>query len=419
MTALAPAPPPGPPDRAAGTGSAVTPGLGDLWRRYRAVALVGAVLVLVALAVSLGARPERSGPLEPESTEPDGASALVNVIGEAGGSVDVERSSEAAADTLGAGDSAVLSATHRLSAGELDRLAATGAHLVVVQPTGPALDALAPGTEVAGNTGDGTREPRCSAPAAEAAGAARTGGETYTGDDPVAACYPGDNGHAVLTAERGNGAPTTVIGTPDPFTNAYLAREGNAALLLNLLRSGGGAAEAERTVWIMPDVPAVGGEKSLTDLLPQQLKSALVPLGAALLLLAFQQGRRLGPLVQERLPVVVRAAETTEGRARLYAGRRARGPAAAALRTATADRIRPRLGLTAQAGPDEVAAAVADRTGGEPERIRTLLYGPRPAPGAPGSAPGGPLRPDGSDIAGDSDLVALADELDRLEEKLQ
>ena len=57
------------------------------------------------------------------------------------------------------------------------------------------------------------------------------------------------------------------------------------------------------------------------------------------------RGRRLGRLVPEPLPVVVRAVETTEGRARMYRRSRAHGRAAATLRAATLARLRDRTGL--------------------------------------------------------------------------
>src|SRR5690606_41722785 len=63
------------------------------------------------------------------------------------------------------------------------------------------------------------------------------------------------------------------------------------------------------------------------------LHAALPILIVVVVLLAWWQGRRLGPLVTEPLPVVVRASETVEGRGRLYRSRRARDRAAEALRT--------------------------------------------------------------------------------------
>ena len=96
------------------------------------------------------------------------------------------------------------------------------------------------------------------------------------------------------------------------------------------------------------------------------------------LLLAMWQGRRLGPLVAEKLPVVVRASETVEGRARLYRSRRARDRAAQALRTATLQRLSPRLGLGPNAAPPSVVAAVAARCTVGEQVVQHTLFGPPP-----------------------------------------
>jgi hypothetical protein len=97
------------------------------------------------------------------------------------------------------------------------------------------------------------------------------------------------------------------------------------------------------------------------------------------LLIALWQGRRIGPLVAEHLPVVVRASETVEGRGRLYRSRRARDRAADALRTAALQRTLPRLGLGTQSPPAAVVQAVAHRLGSDPALIEHWLYGPPPA----------------------------------------
>ena len=57
------------------------------------------------------------------------------------------------------------------------------------------------------------------------------------------------------------------------------------------------------------------------------------------------RGRRLGPLAAEPLPVVVRSAETAEGRARLYQDGRSLDRAAATLRAAALTRLSARLRL--------------------------------------------------------------------------
>ena len=88
---------------------------------------------------------------------------------------------------------------------------------------------------------------------------------------------------------------------------------------------------------------------------------------------AFWRGRRLGPLVVENLPVVVRASETMEGRARLYQKSSARLHALDALRIGAIARLATQCGLSRLAGVDEVVAAVATLTGADSIRLRELL----------------------------------------------
>jgi hypothetical protein len=116
-------------------------------------------------------------------------------------------------------------------------------------------------------------------------------------------------------------------------------------------------------------------------------------------LVAVWRARRLGPVVTEPLPVVVRAAEATEGRARLYRRARARDRAADALRGAAVSRLAPRFGLGTAPDPQALAESLARHTGRPPHLVADLLYGPVP-----------------DDDAG---LVALADALDALEEEVR
>lgn len=90
-------------------------------------------------------------------------------------------------------------------------------------------------------------------------------------------------------------------------------------------------------------------------------------------------GRRLGPVVSEDLPVVVKASESTLGRARLYRSAGARGRAAAALRAGSAARISRRLGLPTSATPEAFTSAAARATGRSELQLHTLFYGPPPA----------------------------------------
>ena len=137
--------------------------------------------------------------------------------------------------------------------------------------------------------------------------------------------------------------PLTIVGSTAGFTNGTITDEDNAAIALRLL--GG----SPRLIWYQPGVADLAGSASDEGedggLLPAWLAPALALLATSLVVLALIRGRRLGRLVREPLPVVVRAVETTESRGRLYRRAQDRPRAAAVLRVATLDRLRSRLGL--------------------------------------------------------------------------
>lgn len=218
------------------------------------------------------------------------------------------------------------------------------------------------------------------------------------------ACYPDGGGHW-LVSYSSHGRTVTVIGSGTPLTNQYLADNGDAALGLNLLDGAG------RVVWVVPAAAAAagkasGGQQSFLDLLPWPVYLIVIQLCVAAVLAAGWRARRLGPLVAERLPVIVRAAETAEGHGRLYHARRARDRAAAELRAATVGRLSRFAGLGARgtgggeaAARDAAAGAIAARAGLPATEVAALLHGPPPTT--------------------DQDLVNLAADLDNLERKIR
>jgi hypothetical protein len=94
----------------------------------------------------------------------------------------------------------------------------------------------------------------------------------------------------------------------------------------------------------------------------------------------------------------VRASETVEGRGRLYRSQRASDRAADALRTATLQRLVPRLGLGPSADQAAIVAAIAQRCGYDARVFGHILFGPPPAT--------------------DNDLVNLANALDDIERQV-
>jgi len=191
---------------------------------------------------------------------------------------------------------------------------------------------------------------------------------------------------------RSEDRDVTVLGQADVVRNGHLAEQGNAALSLRLL----GARPT--LVWYLPDPLELSdgaSAPSLRSLLPDWVGWVTAQVLIALLLAVFWRARRLGPLVTEPLPVVVRAAETQEGRARLYRQAGARGRAAATLRTATARRLAARLDVPPDADPSTVAVLAAQVVGQPPDQVAETLLGHAPHD--------------------DAALVALADRLDALE----
>ncbi|NEE52516.1 DUF4350 domain-containing protein, partial [Streptomyces sp. SID8455] len=127
---------------------------------------------------------------------------------------------------------------------------------------------------------------------------------------------------------------TVLLGSPDFLHNERLDQQGNASLALQLLGS------RPHLVWYLPSLAdpsatsddgvsdehdgggngeeAPGDESSFLDLIPSGWLWATLQLTLAAALAAIWRGRRLGPLVMERLPVSIRASESAEGRAGLY-----------------------------------------------------------------------------------------------------
>ncbi|MEW9547095.1 DUF4350 domain-containing protein [Nonomuraea sp. NPDC050783] len=355
-----------------------SPTIRSTWNAGRLFVLLGALVVLMAvLGVLLSPQRGPSRPLDPADTSLAGSRALAELLRARGVQVDRVDSAEAAAQRAAAGGDRLLLITDTTYVNEYALARIQGDRLVVGAV--PGLEALAPGVRTdAVPARTRSREPGCALPAARAAGSAYMGGAALHGPAGAVRCYPATGGGHTLVSYRNAGGTTTVVGDGSFMTNLRLGEDGNAALALNLIGTG------RPVTWLVrPDHPPVTelpGErgKSIYDLMPDNVRWTVYMAIIAVALTAFWRGRRLGPVVAERLPVIVRAAETVEGRGRLYRARRARQRAADALRAGTIDRLTPRLGLATGAGRQEVVAALAARTGQDAHQIGAALYGPPP-----------------------------------------
>ncbi len=383
--------------------TSIAPGARSTWRSVRMPVLAGVVLLTVSIGLAVLAGRGATGHLDPDSYEPAGARAVTQLLRDEGVDVRVVRT---VADARAAAPNATVLVTHPvlLPPEELERATARAAGVVLVQPTSDSL--LAVGSDLVPLFKEDVEDrlPDCTLPAASRAGEADVGGVEYGRleqrgtSDPLTLCYRHKDHRDLPAAPLVREGRVTVLGAGDFLTNDRVDDRGNAALGLGLL------GERATLVWFRPslDDPALeaGGSKPLHVLLPDSVKVGMLQLGIAALVVALWRARRLGPVVGEPLPVVVRAAEATEGLARLYRRAGARHRAATALREAAVRSVAPRFGLAAVgADPRAVTEAVARHTGRTTHEIGDLLYGEAP---------------------GDDDaLIALADNLDTLAAQLR
>ncbi|GAA1841752.1 DUF4350 domain-containing protein [Microbacterium koreense] len=347
-------------------------GVGRRARRTGFWVAVGVVVLVVGglgAAIGVAGQWQQRDALDPESSGPLGTRAIVEVLRTHGVEVVIARDRSSAREAL-TGDEAtlVLPDAPALSDEALEHLIADADDVVLIEPRSRTLDLLFPGSAPATGFASGPIGPDCAVPDAERAGAV-TPGAVYAAREATTGCYPVDDGWGLLVAER-EGSRTSAVDGRALFVNEVLADEGNAALAVNLM------GRHPRVVWYVPslaDSDLADTSPTLGDLTPAWVSPVIVILLAAGVAAAIQHGRRFGPLVAERLPVTVRASETTEGRGRLYARARDAVHAADQLRIGTLGRLRRVLALGAGASATETADAAAARTGFDRAAVRAVL----------------------------------------------
>jgi hypothetical protein len=378
--------------------------------RWRWVVVVAVVIALAALVTALTASVSGDRKrLAPDNPGPEGTRALAQVLRQQGVKVrELHRSADVVAATNTRSTLVVTDSVVRGPA-QLDRLLDDDApNLVLIEPDEITLNTLAPDLRTAGQAEAATLEPGCSVPAAEAAGATRAGGYLYTrvpmpveGPSASGICYrqSGDSDAGSYLSSQTPRHLVTVIGQSELLTNEYLGTGGNAALALWSM------GEQPSLIWYSPDpleqVASAQDRPTLRELLPDWVFWVILQLAVTALVAIMWRARRLGKLVPEPLPVIVRAAETQEGRARLYRQASARGRAAATLRTSSLRRLAARLAAPSGITPEELVVLVAraiDRDPGGEVALRALLLGPAPT--------------------SDAELIRLADDLDAVEREL-
>ncbi len=356
--------------------TATGPTLRSTARAARGPLLLLLALVVVGTVLGVLGATGPGGRLDPDAYSPHGARAVAELL--RGKGVEVRR-----LDTVDAVEAAdareallVVPVPEALAPSELKRLSRLRASLVVVGAGDDVLELLDVPARARGDVALEQRRPACDLDIAVTAGDVDLGGPTYrgTGSTRATGCYA-SGGDATLLDLGSRRA--TLLGDGALLTNDRLADRGNAALALGLLSRQQGPV-----LWLVPrpgrPVPE-GDAPTLRELLPNGLGLGALQLLIAVGVLALWRARRLGRVVEEPLPVVVRAAEAVEGRSRLYRAAGARGSAAEALRSGTRDRVSRRVGVPVGAERPAVVQLVAERTGSEPAVVDALLYGGPPA----------------------------------------
>jgi len=388
--------------RVVGDGNTVRTRAAGRWRRWRVLVAIVVGLVVVALLAALPEPRTSSVPLAPDNPAPAGARAAAQILGRQGVQVHYVRRIADVRDAARPGTTLLVAGDRLLDDDQVDAIASTGADIALVD-AGWALERLTAELRATGGSATSLVEQRdatCQDPDARAAGTITASGAIEALGTGAIVCFPGSGDVAR------SGAYAVVEGSPriaalsdaTPLENATLADDGNAALVLRML------GRHRDLVWYVPSASDTGTAAgstgpALTDLVPPRVALAGLAALLALAVAALWRGRRLGRLVLEPLPVVVRAGEATRGRGRLYRRARAHGHAGAALRAGAATRCAARLGLPHSAEPAALVAAVARATRRDADAVAHLLYGPPPTD--------------------DRALTRLARDLDDLESEVQ
>ncbi|MFF4607982.1 DUF4350 domain-containing protein [Streptomyces sp. NPDC001339] len=378
-----------------------------LWSRSRGPLVALLLLIISGFVLAALQSGDQHGRLDPRSADRTGSRALARLLTAHGVSTQVVTTSEEAAAAAGPDTTLLITAPDVLTEAQLTDLqtatARTPGRTVLLAPGPSSLEAFAPGVQPEPPVRNTARQPACSLPEARRAGSALLGGLRYTTTtDTADHCYPSGGRPTLLRlpAPR-SGRDTVLLGSPDFLYNQHLAEDGNASLALQFLGS------RTHLIWYLPSVSdpssVPDNERGFLDLIPAGWRWALLQLALASVCAALWRARRLGPLVPEKLPVTVPAAETTEGHARLYEQAGARDRASAVLRSATRTRLAPLIGVRPADAhtPDALLPAVHAHLNSAPDAgtdLRTLLFGPAPAD--------------------DRALVHLADQLDLLESSI-
>ncbi len=348
------------------------------WGATRARVVGGLLLALVVVAAFALGAPDRDEPLDPRSDARLGTSALVALVDELAGEVEIADRLPAPGTPGATGPDVVLLLRDRLDDAQRYQLAAwvrDGGTLVVVDPGSP----LTPALGATFSDLDEVRSPRsgpvaCDVPALAgldlAAVDPRGGGALYEVPAGADGCLVAPGGDAYIVATDEGAGTLVAVGGSGMFVNAGLAEGENAPVVAALVAPTPGTDVAV----LEPGLLAAGaGDRSLVDLISPGVKRALLQLGIAFAVYALWRARRLGRPVEEPQPVAVAGSELVAAVGSLLDRSGSQQHAADLLRAELRRELGDRLGLPPGTPPAVLASVAAARTGSDEARMRWAL----------------------------------------------
>lgn len=342
-------------------------------RRWLFWILVALLLVLLGFGAVLAAGAATGqNDLSATNPAPNGAAALVNVLRTDHVAVYApDTLVDARHDALHTENTtvAVYDPTSILTKGQIGKLKTIATNLILIEPSTHELEILAPNVSQAGYVSAQAKSDCDYLPVqrAEEVDGLQNGYRIASGSTDAVGCLGGDGVYSLVRVHRG-GQTVTVLGSDQILENQSILQDGNAALALGLFGS------TKDLVWYLPSLADVSGTAAGSPLpSPPWVGLSITLVAIVFVAAAFWRGRRLGPVVIERMPVNVRSNETMEGRARLYQKASARQHALDSLRIGTVSRIATLCGLPNLATVEEVVGAASRVTGREPGDVRGIL----------------------------------------------
>ena len=316
-------------------------------------------------------RPDDGDPLDPRSTKPLGAKALVELLEARGAEVTISRATPGRTDDT----ETVLLLSDQLDDEPRERLndwVQGGGTLVVADPTSAFGPGMARSNPFEGADLGQEIDRQCNLVAlARVETIDPAGGVPLSVPDieglEATGCFPFLGGHYLVARRHGDGA-IVALGGAAALVNTNIDEHDNAVLATALLAPTG----TERITVVDRPLPGTGRE-TLLDIAPRGVKLFLVQLAIAFVLYAIARARRLGRPVLEPQPVEVPASDLVVAVGNLLHVARHRDQAAAMLREDLRRTLAERLGLPADAHPDTIVEAVRARPELPGDRVAAVL----------------------------------------------